>query len=69
MNTVWLFAVVAILILASIIYELATGETRLRGIGRVSRQKQPAVYWRSILLKLFVLVAVLVAGYLCSVQR
>lgn len=64
MKTMWPFLLVGAVIAVSIVSELAKGESGLRGIGRFSRQKEGGKFWLSILLKAFILFAVLALGYL-----
>jgi len=57
----WIFLGLALLVVASILSDLATGSVRLRGVGTYQRSDQPATYWRATALKAFV---GLVCGYL-----
>jgi hypothetical protein len=55
MSTKWIFLIVGAIIAISILVELITGKTRLRGCGVFERKIDSGKYWLSIFLKIIIL--------------
>jgi hypothetical protein len=51
MNQPWIPWIVFALIVASVLYELATGTARVRGIGAYPLKDAPKAYWIVMVLK------------------
>ncbi len=48
-------------VVASVVYELASGRSLLRGVGDYRRADSPRAYWASVALKVFVGLAIVAA--------
>lgn len=64
MSDVWLYGLVGVFVLGSILHDLFRGEVCLRGYATYYRQEDAGKYWLAISLKVFVLTAVMIAGFL-----
>ena len=62
MSTPLICRVVFALIIMSVVYELATGTARVRGIGNFSRRGSPWQYWSAISFKTILAIIIAVLG-------
>jgi hypothetical protein len=56
----WVGWLVAALVAASVVAEVATGFARVRGVGRYARSDTPRAYWLVVLAKTTLSVVILV---------
>ena len=62
MDPKWIFWTVSVLIAVSVIYEIVTGTSRVRGMGDYSREERPAAFWTAVILKGILALVVLGTG-------
>jgi hypothetical protein len=62
----WLYLIAAALIAWGIAKDISRQETWLIGFGKVVRKEQPGKYWLTIMLRVLICFAVIIAAYLRS---
>ncbi len=62
----WLYLVAAVLIAWGLAKDLSRRETWLIGFGKILRKDQPRKYWLTIVLRLLLFFAVILAAFLRS---
>jgi hypothetical protein len=59
----WLYLLATLLIAWGLVKDLSRGETWLLGFGRITLKGEPRRYWLTVVLRIFILVAVVAAAW------